>query len=195
MLGTEIVSLVATTSLGIDVEFSMPKEMAEWFNQNARMVESGVQVVGDAAAYALVWEWGNTRQTKQGPRTVLGTNPAGDSVWLSSQAPRGWIALNEPEMWKVIEDKIKKIDFAGQDEFHVNLRLEELSQEISQAFMEILWKTAPVDSGDLSNSLEIVMPGDPILDVVEDSYRQMADGTTDFGGLLIDTSFGDPLNK
>ena len=38
------------------------------FEQHDQEIKAGVAVVGDAAAYALVWEWGNTRQSKPGPK-------------------------------------------------------------------------------------------------------------------------------
>src|SRR6266850_3972819 len=78
------------------------------FEQHDQEIKSGVMVVGDAVGYAEVWEWGNLRQTKPGPRTVIGTNPKGDMVWLSSQAPFGWIRVNEDEIWNAVRKELEK---------------------------------------------------------------------------------------
>ena len=92
---------------------------------NVPEVTAGVASVGDAAAYALVWEWGNTRQKKPGPKTVKGTNPDGKMVWLSSQAPFGYIRIHEPEYWQVIEEEMSSVDLnklRSKQEITSNLR-------------------------------------------------------------------------
>jgi hypothetical protein len=178
----------------IEVEVEAPPDMVNWFDRNARMVESGVASVGPAAAYALVWEWGNMRQAEKGPNTVLGTNPAGDKVWLSIQAPRGWIAINEPRMWRAIDEELDKLEFNGEDEFHISTQLEALSERVSIRLLDILKDTVPIDSGDLQSSLRVVEPGDALLVSVEDSFAEMKGNATDSGVLVIDRSFDTPLN-
>jgi len=158
------------------------------------LIESGVAVDGEPAAYALVWEWGNERQYKKGPRTLEGTNPTGQTAWMSTQAPRGWIAINEPEMWEAIDAVLGNIDFQGNAEFDIGLVLEKASEDISRKMLVILRRTVPVDSGDLDSALGVVSPGDPILDVIEDSFGEMEGGVTDSGILLIDMNYGSPLN-
>src|SRR5580704_18942643 len=81
------------------------------FQEHDQEVNVGIVSVGDAAAYSEVWEWGNVRQTKQGPRTVLGTNPDGKQVWLSIQAPTGYIKINENNFWEAIKDEMSKATF------------------------------------------------------------------------------------
>src|SRR5580765_2079633 len=78
---------------------------------DAGPVRGGVISEGDAAAYALVWEWGNARQTKEGPKTVRGINPDGQPVWLSIQAPYGYIRIHEAESVNIIEMVLANADF------------------------------------------------------------------------------------
>lgn len=179
----------------IDIDLSLSPDWPSWFARHARLIQAGVCVAGEPAAYALVWEWGNERQTQKGPRTVLGTNPAGQRAWLSSQAPHGWIATHEPEMWNIINNVLDNIHFQGNTEDHMDAVLESASRTISSQMLRLLKSTVPVDSGDLDSALEIVEPGDSLLDEIEDSFRQMPDGTTDSGTLLIDMSFEGPLNR
>ena len=178
----------------LDVGLELSPEWPDWFVRNARIIESGVAVDGGPAAYALVWEWGNTRQYKKGPRTILGENPADQAAWLSTQAPHGWIAINEPEMWGIIDKILGRLDFGGNAEFDITVVLEQASLDISRQFLRLLRATVPVDSGDLDRALEIVEPGDSLLDVIADSFGEMEGFQHDSGILLIDRSFDSPLN-
>ena len=138
------------------------------FEQHDKEVSSGVMVVGDAAAYAEVWEWGNTRQTKQGPRTVLGPNPDGDIVWLSSQAPEGWIRVNEDQIWAGLERELEKAQFAQPDARAMTVELEARAEAAAERAREILVVHAPKDSGQLAESLQMVPAGSSILDDSDD---------------------------
>jgi hypothetical protein len=152
----------------IDVEVEVPKELKNLFMSLPRIVEVGIAAVGDAANYALVWEWGNTRQTEQGPNTSLGSNPAGEEVWLSIQAPTGWIAINESLMWDVILEEIQKISFEGNDNFHVKMQFENAASHIGERIKALLQDTVPIDSGELKDSLVVVESGDSLLDETDE---------------------------
>ena len=130
-----------------------------------KMIKAGVEVVGDPEdVYGLVWEWGNRRQKKPGPKTVIGTNPAGKMVWLSSQAPFGWIRINEPFMLRIVDDVMATAEFTDPSRDGVRRELERLAKKISKGCAEVLAMSAPVDSGALRKAIKPVDPGDAILD-------------------------------
>lgn len=183
-------SFAVPGSLEVDVTNPWP----DWFGRHPRMVESGVAAEGDPSAYALVWEFGNLRQYKKGPHTMLGTSPAGGKEWMSTQAPQGWIAVNEPRMWSIIDDHMAKFNFSGNTEFNMTVELEQLSLDISRDILTLLKSTVPVDTGALDLSLGVVESGDSLLDTVEDSFGEMEGGMNDSGVLLIDQNYDSPLN-
>lgn len=144
------------------------------FAEHDREIKVGVAVVGDPAAYALVWEWGNTRQTQPGPRTVLGTNPNGEMVWMSSQAPFGYIRRNEEHFWDALENSLGKVRFDQPDAHSMTLELERAAVRAAKMVVEILHENAPRDSGDLADAFVVVDPTDPILDRDSDNYETFA---------------------
>jgi hypothetical protein len=135
-------------------------------------VRGGVVVEGDAAAYALVWEWGNARQTKQGPKTVKGINPDGSEVWLSIQAPSGYIAIHENEFLQIIDYQLGQIDLS-EAETGKEIRDEMKKASLASARMiaEIIRDFAPVDKGLLRESIEATDPNDPDLAVEDDDIE------------------------
>jgi hypothetical protein len=153
----------ALTTPEIDTEITIGRDFQAQFDKHARVIECGVAAVGEPAAYALVWEWGNVRQSEKGPNTVLGVNPDGESVWLSVQAPKGWIAINEPGMWDAFDREIRNLAFSGEDEFHISEQLENAAIRIAKEIKSLLQETVPIDKASLHNSLKIVEPGDSLL--------------------------------
>lgn len=149
------------------------------------IVESGVESVGPPSAYSLVWEFGNVRQKHQGPKTVQGRDEKGrfSSAWFSTQAPRGWIGIHEPAIWKIIEEEIGKVSFDSVQD----ITEDSLKQELEQAYLNIaeralvlLQSTVPIDSGDLYDSLKVVPPGDDTLKGISDLA---SDVISEIGGL------------
>lgn len=128
------------------------------------LVESGVSVEGPASAYAEVWEWGNMRQTKKGPKTVLGTNPRGERVWLSSQAPYGYIWRNEVNFWRSISQELEKVSFRGTTKQAVTGELEKACEKATKEMAGTIGESAPVDTGQLSDSFRSVPSGDSLLE-------------------------------
>lgn len=130
-----------------------------------KRVKVGVEIVGEPEdVYGLVWEWGNRRQKKPGPKTVLGTNPDGKMVWMSSQAPFGWIRINESFMLRIVDDVMATADFQDATKEGVRKELERLAKAISKGCAEVLQMSAPEDSGALKKAIKPVDPGDAILD-------------------------------
>jgi hypothetical protein len=143
------------------------------FEEHDMEVFSGVMVVGEAAAYAEVWEWGNLRQTKPGPRTVMGTNPKGEQVWLSSQAPFGWIRVNEDEMWSALQHELSKMSFDQPNARAMTVELEKRAYNAAKLVAQILQEHAPKDRGVLAAEVVAVKPSDGILDT-EDGFGALA---------------------
>lgn len=133
--------------------------------QHDKLVEAGVAVQGPGAAYALVWEWGNIRQTKPGPKTVLGTNPDGTMIWLSAQAPFGYIRVNEDQYWEVVKEELGKMKFKSSNPAAMTKELEKTAWDISKKMAEIVKMSVPVDSGDLQSGIYPVKPNDVILEM------------------------------
>jgi hypothetical protein len=132
-------------------------------------ITAGVAAVGDAAAYSEVWEWGNVRQTKQGPKTTLGVNPDGEKVWLSLQAPFGYIKVNENQYWDVLKDELGKVKFKSTTARGITQELEAAAKKAMKRVAEIIGDHAPVDTGALSKSFRVINPGDAMLDDADDT--------------------------
>ena len=146
------------------------------FEEHDQMITAGVASVGPAAAYAMVWVWGNVRQTKPGPKTVLGTNPDGDEVWLSIQAPFGYIKIHENDYWEILKMELKKVKFKGTNAKEITEELEEAAFRAMKLIAKVIGDNAPVDKGDLSKSFIAVRSGDASLDDSDDE-RTLVIGT------------------
>lgn len=160
-----------------DIEFEATADFLEAL-KGIKAVGVGVAVVGDAADYALVWEWGNTRQKKAGPRTVKGTNPDKKMVWLSSQAPFGYIRINEPFMHRIIEQVIGEMDL-DQPSANATMKVIEAgAKKISKAIAEAISNDAPLGSADfgdphpglLKRSIVAIEPNDSLLNQETDEF-------------------------
>lgn len=135
-------------------------------------VRGGVLSEGEAAAYALVWEWGNARQTQSGPKTVLGTNPDGDSVWLSIQAPTGYIRVNEDDYIRILEDQLSRMDLDIDTGDKIRKSMKEASATAGELIANVIRENAPKDSGDLRDSITVADPSDPDL-AIEDNELEL----------------------
>lgn len=153
------------------------KEVKKWmvgYEQAAKAgpVRGGVVSEGDAAAYALVWEWGNARQAKEGPKTVKGMNPDGEEVWLSVQAPFGYIRIHEPAFIKIIEERLSEIDFSETvTAKQVRDEMKKASAAAAEMIADILRESVPKDSGDLRESIQAADPDDPDLAVEDEDIE------------------------
>ncbi len=153
------------------------KELKKWlagYEQAAKEgpVRGGVVSEGDAASYALVWEWGNIRQTKEGPKTVKGINPDGEEVWLSVQAPFGYIRIHEPDFIKILQDKLGAIDFSDVvTAKQVRDEMKKASAAAAEMIAELIREVAPKDKGDLEQSIQAADPDDPDLAVEDDDIE------------------------
>jgi hypothetical protein len=134
------------------------KEFLNGLGSLDQTVEAGLMATGPAAAYAEVWEWGNARQEKQGPKTVLGVNPDGETVWLSTQAPMGYIAVHTDKYVAIVKAEVAKSALDG------DTGLKEVAHNAMVLIKEVVEENAPVDSGQLRDCFRVVDDGDPELD-------------------------------
>jgi len=119
-------------------------------------ISTAVVSRGPAAAYALVWEYGNIRQTKKGPKTVLGVDPeSGEAIWLTIQAPSGYVRIWKPLFKTIIFGELGKVKFGRKD---TRQQLVAAWDRIGQLMTEKIRSTAPVDKGDLKGSITWTSP-------------------------------------
>jgi flavin-binding protein dodecin len=152
------------------IQFDRDKldEMFLEMKEQNKLVEAGVKVEGPAAAYALVWEWGNARQTKKGPKTTLGINPDGERVWLTIQAPHGYIRVGEPLYVKALQKELSKVRFTSTSTGSISQELQNAAIRAAKTMRDIIKEHAPVDSGELRDGIKLVEPGDPLLEESEE---------------------------
>lgn len=132
------------------------------------LVEAGVKVDGEAAAYALVWEWGNVHQTQIGPKTTLGVNPDGERVYLSIQAPTGYIRVNTPLFMAALKEELSRVKFSNVSTGGVSQELEKAAKRTARRWVDIIRQHVPVDTGQLHDEIQVVNPGDSLLDSAEE---------------------------
>src|SRR6266403_6068379 len=108
------------------------------FIQHDKEITAGVASIGPAAAYADTWEWGNVRQSKPGPKTVLGTNPDGKMVWLTIQAPFGYIKINENLYWEILKEELGKVKFKGPKASDITNEMESAAIRAMKRIAEIV---------------------------------------------------------
>lgn len=113
----------------------------------------GIVSEGEASAYANVWEWGNVRQTKKGPKTTRGINPNGEEVWLTIQAPYGYIRVNEMKYRQIMIAEVDKVDFGLTDGHKLDKQLKAALLRIDKKILKVLQDTVPVDTEALKDSL------------------------------------------
>jgi hypothetical protein len=149
------------------IMFELDKFLLE-LEQHDKEIQAGVASKGEAAAHSLVWEFGNVRQAKKGPKTTKGVNPVtGEVVWMSIQAPHGYIRIGEKLYWEALRYEMSKVTFSGNTAKEITEELEACAVRVVKTIRKIIKQKAPKDSGALADSFEIVMPGDMLLDASE----------------------------
>lgn len=138
------------------------------------VVSAGVAAEGPGATYALVWEFGNMRQTKPGPKTVMGYNPvSGEVAYFSTQAPMGYVRVLTPVFHAVIVAEMAKVKFESGDKDFIRLQLAGAASRITQQMAQLIQQTAPVDTGVLRMGIVAVPPGDELLATVQGYTLEM----------------------
>lgn len=134
-------------------------------------VEAGVSSEGPAAAYVFVWEFGNIRQSKPGPKTVAGVNPVtGEKAFFSTQAPQGYIRVLIPVFREIMDLEIKRISFLDPERRSIKIQLDAAARRITNKMVEVIRNTVPIDSGELRASIRAVWPGETLLNTVAEGF-------------------------
>jgi hypothetical protein len=126
-------------------------------------IRGGVAVYGSAAAYALVWEFGALKNV--GPKTVMGAN----GRIFSKQAPEGYVGIHQDDLFDIVVAELKNATIVGRTPSETKLRLEIISDNISQKWARLISDSAPADTGDLRAQIQYVESGDSILDLSSSS--------------------------
>jgi hypothetical protein len=98
----------------------------------------------------------------------LGINPDGKRVFLSIQAPHGYIRVNEPLYWAALEEEIDAMEFTGGSSAAIRGEMEQAAKRAAKRVQEIIQEHVPVDHGDLHDSIKVVNPGDELLEQAEE---------------------------
>lgn len=111
-----------------------------------------VTIGGKPAAYAFVWEWGRV-DINPGPKTMWGTNPAGETAVMTITAPSGFVSVNRLRYREIIKEELYAIPF-------YKLSLRQFPKAIKEALVRaanrcgaLIAETAPVDTGDLREAI------------------------------------------
>ena len=151
---------MASVAITLDVDEVI--QYLDTFRGLDHVVEAGLVATGPAAAYAEVWEWGNARQEKQGPRTVLGVNPDGDEVWLSTQAPMGYIAIHVDLYMQIVMAELANMAMSGGEGTVEELKA--VAKTAMEQIKTVVSEHAPVDSGQLRDCFQVIGDDDSSLD-------------------------------
>jgi hypothetical protein len=107
----------------------------------------------------------NVRQHKKGPKTTLGVNlETGEQVWLTIQAPTGYVRVNEERYWRIIRDHLQALTLAGTTRVEIRRELEKAAYSMAKEIAEVIRETAPIDEGALRASILALPPGTSWLD-------------------------------
>jgi len=142
--------------------------LKELERQVNKPIEAGVGVEGPGAAYALVWEWGNARQTQIGPKTTLGTNPDGKQVYLSIQAPHGYVRVNTPLYWAAFNQELAKVKLNSTTAEGIHEEFTKAVERTAARISDIIKDHVPVDSGQLYGDIRVIAANNPLLDEADD---------------------------
>ena len=124
--------------------------------EGVQNVVGGVAVYGAAAAYALVWELGSRRLKSPGPKTLWSLNRDGDIAILTRQAPRGYIGFHGDEFEAIIASEFSKVKFSSSTAKGLYLEMSVAMDNASQRIAALISSYAPVDTGELASSIEMV---------------------------------------
>src|ERR1035437_3474806 len=146
------------------LQLDTKKFLAEFAQADKKPIEAGVGVEGPGAAYALVWEWGNIRQHFIGPKTTIGTNPDGEQVFLSIQAPHGYIRVNKPLYWAAFEQELGHLRLNSTAGAGIHEEFQKVVDKTAVRVRDIIKEHVPFDTGQLYSDIRTINAGDDLLD-------------------------------
>lgn len=150
--------------MSITVEVGGLSELLDALDPLFNVVTVGVASEGDPSDYALTWEFGQNLmiQSSPGPRTVWGTSGVGSFAIMSSQAPTGYIRINQEKFMAAVQKHMADVDWS--DLAAIQDNIEVAMNDAAEECRDIIAAAAPVDTGALSMSFEIVPVGDELLE-------------------------------
>lgn len=149
---------VTATIEGVD-------ELVRSFSSLPASVVSGVKTT-DLKNFiiATVWDTGYlTRQIKPGPKTMWSVNVYGERKVLTVYAPTGFIRIRRVDYVAVLNDEFNRANFANRPMGEWAAAVETMMRNAAQRCAEIVSRGAPVDTGELKDSIIPAFPGDSAL--------------------------------
>jgi hypothetical protein len=129
-------------------------------------IRIGLTISGPASAYALVWEFGSSRISKPGPKTTWGINPDGEVVILTKTAPYGFIRTNIPKFRQIVREEMDAVDWAGVRIRRIRETMLAVLEEAAQRCAEVIAESAPYDTGQLKEAIEVAQIGETTTDLL-----------------------------
>lgn len=147
--------------MAITVEVGGLSELLDALDPLFNVVTVGVASEGDASEYAKVWEFGSSVIQQPGPHTVYGVNGLGEGAIMSSQAPAGYIRVNQEKFMSAVQEHMANVDWTDLSNLRDNIEV--AMNDAAEQCRDIIAAAAPVDTGALSLSFEFVPVGDELL--------------------------------
>ena len=140
-------------------------------------VKAGVAVKGEAAKYALVWEWGTVRFSQPGPKTQWGSNPDDGSRRIFTRtAPSGYVRIHKFQFYAMVKQAVRSATVSREildGSFVANLQLNLMRAATESA--QIMAKDAPIDTGLLRASI-VAVNGAELDAILQAAYRPLLIG-------------------
>lgn len=135
-------------------------------------IQSGVKVTGSTNYIkAMVWDLGYvTRTIKPGPKTMWSVNVYGDPKVLTITAPTGFIRINRAQYASILSDEFSKCNFSTTPIAQWPKMIEDMMSSAARRCSEIIAEGAPIDTGDLRQSIEPALPDDSVFTEPEAAY-------------------------
>lgn len=123
------------------------------------VVRLNLVVTGDAARYALIWEWGRV-SCSPGPKTLWGTNPDGETRVMTKTAPSGFIRINRYKYRDIIKEELAAIRWSRLKPSEWNAAVTRALRRAAPRIAQLISDTAPIDTGDLREAIIVSKASD-----------------------------------
>jgi hypothetical protein len=145
-------------------------KLAQSFQSLPGLIEAGVKLLPNpnpdngvpATVYGLIWEWGRI-SCNPGPKTLWSTNPLGETRVMTKTAPHGWVRVNRERYLRIMKERFSQLHLNGVPPREWNRLLQTLLGVVASDCAELMAETAPIDTGNLRESIVPAETGDEIL--------------------------------
>jgi hypothetical protein len=148
--------------MGVTLTVEGIDQLQAAFDKLPLTIMAGVKVGEPGVEYALFWEFGKI-SIRPGPKTLYSTNALGQRVVLTKQAPHGYIRTNKKQFQEIINSEVSKVKLSTTKMDGWQSAIEKAADKAAQQCTDLIREAAPVDTGDLRNSIEPAFSGDSIL--------------------------------